>query len=200
MAKKSGKASTPAEKRRKAPKGQVAAADAAEAGDPKAAVVKVGTAEGTAAEAAGIQTAPVEGADPEAPGAEAAADAPGPAPDSAAAPAEACGGSATAEATSRPKGRGKTGAPKTGQVDAAAQPDKLSALDAAAKVLAEAGAALTCQEMIAAMAAGGYWASPGGKTPAATLYSAILRETQTKGARSRFTKAERGKFGLAARG
>ena len=196
MAKKSGKASTPAEKRRKAPKGQVAAADAAEAGDPKAAVVKVGTAEGTAAEAAGIQTAPVEGADPEAPGAEAAADAPGPAPDSAAAPAEACGGSATAEATSRPKGRGKTGAPKTGQVDAAAQPDKLSALDAAAKVLGEIGQAMACHELITAMAENGYWVSPKGQTPAATLYAAILREMQTKAASSRFVKTERGKFAL----
>jgi hypothetical protein len=71
---------------------------------------------------------------------------------------------------------------------------KLSALDAAARVLAEAGTALTCQEMIAAMAAKGYWTSPGGKTPAATLYSAILRELQTKGEKARFRKTERGKF------
>jgi hypothetical protein len=52
---------------------------------------------------------------------------------------------------------------------------------------------MTCQEMIDAMAAKGYWASPGGKTPSATLYSAILREL-TKGAESRFVKTERGKF------
>ena len=32
---------------------------------------------------------------------------------------------------------------------------------------------MNCQEMIEAMAAKGYWKSPGGKTPAATLYSAI---------------------------
>jgi hypothetical protein len=75
---------------------------------------------------------------------------------------------------------------------------KLSALDAAAKVLAEAGTALTCPEMIAAMSAKGYWTSPGGKTPAATLYSAILREVQTKGDAARFRKAERGKFAHAA--
>jgi hypothetical protein len=74
---------------------------------------------------------------------------------------------------------------------------KLSALDAAAKVLAEAGAAMTCPEMIAVMSAKGYWTSPGGKTPAATLYSAILRETQTKGDAARFRKAERGKFAHA---
>ena len=70
---------------------------------------------------------------------------------------------------------------------------------AAAEVLAEAGAAMTCQEMIAAMAAKGYWTSPGGKTPAATPNSAMLKETQTKGTQSRFTKTERGKFDLAAR-
>jgi hypothetical protein len=64
-------------------------------------------------------------------------------------------------------------------------------------VLQEAGQPMTCPEMIEAMAAKGYWTSPGGKTPAATLYSAILRETQTKGDVSRFVRAERGKFGLA---
>lgn len=71
---------------------------------------------------------------------------------------------------------------------------RLSALDAAAKVLEETGQAMTCQELIAAMAEKGYWTSPGGKTPAATLYSAMLRELTAKGAASRFVKAERGKF------
>jgi hypothetical protein len=71
---------------------------------------------------------------------------------------------------------------------------RLSALDAAARVLEEAGQPMTCAEMIAAMAEKGYWASPGGKTPSATLYSAILRELQTKPGTSRFVKTERGKF------
>ncbi len=75
-------------------------------------------------------------------------------------------------------------------------PGKMSALDAAAKVLAEAGEPLTSKAMIDAMAAKGYWTSPGGKTPQATLYAAILREIQTKGADSRFTKTERGHFAL----
>ncbi len=75
-------------------------------------------------------------------------------------------------------------------------PGKLSALDAAAKVLAEAGQPMTSKEMIDAMAAKGYWTSPGGKTPQATLYAAILREIQTKGAEARFTKTERGHFAL----
>jgi hypothetical protein len=73
---------------------------------------------------------------------------------------------------------------------------KLSAIDAAAKVLQEAGTPMTTQEMIAAMAAKGYWSSPGGLTPAATLYSAILREITTKGDAARFQKTERGKFAL----
>jgi len=74
------------------------------------------------------------------------------------------------------------------------QPKKLSALDAAARVLSENGQAMNCQEMIEAMAAKGYWSSPGGKTPSATLYSSILRELKTKGADARFRKTERGKF------
>jgi hypothetical protein len=73
-------------------------------------------------------------------------------------------------------------------------PKKLSALDAAARVLEETGSAMTTGEMIAVMAEKGYWKSPGGKTPAATLYSAILREITTKGKESRFEKTERGKF------
>ena len=73
---------------------------------------------------------------------------------------------------------------------------KLSARDAAAKVLAETDQPMNCQELIAAMAAKGYWTSPGGKTPQATLYSAILRELTVKGKDARFVKTERGKFGL----
>jgi hypothetical protein len=82
------------------------------------------------------------------------------------------------------------------QPDADGQSAKLSAIDAAAKVLAETGQAMNCQELIGAMAAKDYWTSPGGKTPAATLYSAILRELQTKGNDARFVKAARGKFAL----
>jgi len=77
---------------------------------------------------------------------------------------------------------------------AAEQPKKLSVLDAAARVLSESGQAMTCQEMIEAMAAKGYWSSPGGKTPSATLYSSILRELKTKGGDARFRKTERGQF------
>lgn len=74
---------------------------------------------------------------------------------------------------------------------------KLSALDAAAKVLSETGEPMTCREMIEAMAAKGYWTSPGGQTPSATLYSSILRELQQKGKDARFRKTDRGKFASA---
>ena len=77
------------------------------------------------------------------------------------------------------------------------KPKKVSCLDAAAKVLGETGQPMNCQEMIDAMAQKGYWTSPGGQTPAATLYSAILREITTKGTESRFQKTERGKFAIA---
>jgi len=70
----------------------------------------------------------------------------------------------------------------------------LSDLDAAAQLLAGAKQPMNCKELIEAMAAKKLWTSPGGKTPHATLYSAILREMQTKGNDSRFVKAERGRF------
>ncbi len=73
---------------------------------------------------------------------------------------------------------------------------KLSQLDAAAKVLAEAGEPMNTKAMVEKMEAKGYWKSPGGKTPSATLYSAILREIQTKGNDARFKKTDRGHFTL----
>ena len=75
---------------------------------------------------------------------------------------------------------------------------KPSALDAAAKVLGQNGEPMNCQEMIKAMADKGYWTSPGGQTPHATLYSAMLREINVKGKDARFVKTERGKFTLKA--
>jgi hypothetical protein len=95
-----------------------------------------------------------------------------------------------------PKKRKRTESTKADAESAtpAAKAGQLSALDAAARVLEEAGQPMTCAEMITAMAEKGYWTSPGGKTPSATLYSAILRELQTKPGTSRFVKTDRGKF------
>jgi hypothetical protein len=82
--------------------------------------------------------------------------------------------------------RAKRGAQKRG----------LSGLDAAAKVLAEAGEPLNCTTIVEHAFKAGYWWSEG-KTPAATIYAAILREIQKKGDGARFRKVERGKFALA---
>jgi hypothetical protein len=51
--------------------------------------------------------------------------------------------------------------------------------------------------MITAMVEQNLWESPGGKTPHATLYSAILRDLK-RGDESRFVKTERGRFTVRA--
>jgi hypothetical protein len=71
---------------------------------------------------------------------------------------------------------------------------RTSAIDAAFTVLKSAKDPMNTREMIEAMASKKLWTSPGGKTPHATLYSAILREIATKGKDARFKKTERGKF------
>ena len=83
---------------------------------------------------------------------------------------------------------------KTRKKSAGAKAKNLSALDAAAKVLAETSQPKACKELIEAMAQKGYWSSPGGKTPASTLYSGITKEIATKGKDSRFKKTDRGRF------
>jgi len=71
---------------------------------------------------------------------------------------------------------------------------KMSALDAAAQVLAGSKEPMNTKSMIEQMATKGLWTSPAGKTPAATLYAAILREINEKGADARFQKVDRGQF------
>ena len=71
---------------------------------------------------------------------------------------------------------------------------RVSALDAAAQLLAASEVPMRAKEMIAAMEAKGLWKSPGGKTPEATLYAAIIREIAAKGTAARFKKHERGVF------
>ena len=105
--------------------------------------------------------------------------------------AEGLVGSETAPAT------GSTGKPKAKKEKPAPdQPKKMSTLDAAAKVLGESTEPMSAKEMIDAMSAMGYWTSPGGQTPHATLYAAILREINVKGSEARFAKTDRGRFGL----
>ena len=78
--------------------------------------------------------------------------------------------------------------------DGETKPKRLSLLNAAAQVLAESKESMNCQQMVEQVLAKKLW-SGNGKTPAATLYSAILRETR-KGDASRFKKVERGQFAL----
>ena len=80
------------------------------------------------------------------------------------------------------------------KADGEKKPKRTSALDAAAQVLKSASQPMRAQEMIAAMAEQGLWTSPGGKTPHATLYAAIVREIRDKGGEARFRKTERGLF------
>jgi hypothetical protein len=80
--------------------------------------------------------------------------------------------------------------------DADGKPARLSALSAAAKVLAENGQPMSAQELVEAMAGKGYWTSPAGKTPAQTLVSAMLREIAQKGNAARFVKPGRGRFAI----
>ncbi len=77
-------------------------------------------------------------------------------------------------------------------------PKKASGLDAAAEVLSTAGQPMRCKDMVEKMLATGLWKT-GGKTPAATIYSAICREIQTKGGEARFKKLERGLFTTGAK-
>jgi hypothetical protein len=80
------------------------------------------------------------------------------------------------------------------------QPSKrLSALDAAAQLLAglskaEASTGITAPGLIDRMAKARLWTSPGGKTPAATLYAAMIREITKKGPASRFVRVSPGHF------
>ena len=64
-------------------------------------------------------------------------------------------------------------------------------------MLKKSGKPMRSRELITAMAEQGLWTSPGGKTPHATLYAAIIREIAAKGKDARFTKTERGLFGFA---
>src|SRR2546426_7148951 len=101
---------------------------------------------------------------------------------------------APAKGAKAAKAQVKKAAPRAGKSASPAQLKKLSALDAAAKVLGETGKAMNCKELIEAMAAKGYWKSPAGKTPSATLYASLIKEIATKGKESRFRKTDRGTF------
>ena len=99
----------------------------------------------------------------------------------------------TAVAVPKKQRKTKTVATETATEAADAGEKRLSCVSAALKVLGESSEPMNAQELITAMEAKSYWSSPGGKTPHATLYSAILRDL-AKGDESRFVKTERGRF------
>jgi hypothetical protein len=107
-----------------------------------------------------------------------------------------------ARATPAPAANKRTPAPRHAASESPPAPTpastsaakKYSALDAAALVLRASGQPLSCPELIAQMAAQGYWSSPRGQTPASTLYAALVREVQRKGTAARFVKTGPGRF------
>lgn len=103
---------------------------------------------------------------------------------------------ATKKTTKPAKAATKT-ARKAKATKTAVPAEKLSQMAAAERVLAEAVEPLNCLAMVEAMLAKGYWTSPGGKTPASTLYASLLRHIQKHGKAARFIKTDRGLFTLA---
>ncbi|MBC7771666.1 MAG: winged helix-turn-helix domain-containing protein [Pyrinomonadaceae bacterium] len=87
----------------------------------------------------------------------------------------------------------KAGAPKPPKI---AKVKKLGGLDAAAKVLEDAGKPMGCKEIMAEVFSRKLWAT-NGKTPESTVYAAIIREIASKGSESRFKKTARGQFEFA---
>ena len=72
-----------------------------------------------------------------------------------------------------------------------AKPEKKkSLLTAAAEILQQTGEALSAIELIAKVQDAGLWEPQAGKTPANTLYAAILREMNTKD-NPRFARGEK---------
>jgi len=65
---------------------------------------------------------------------------------------------------------------------------KPGCLDAAVRVLQEAGKPMQCGEIVKVALEKGYWQTKGA-TPGATLYAAVLRECVAKGAKARFRRA-----------
>lgn len=73
-----------------------------------------------------------------------------------------------------------------------AKPKRVSGLDLAAKVLADAKEPLQAKAIAERAIAAGWQTT--GKTPHATLYAAMIREIAKKGKDARFVKTDRGLF------
>ena len=102
-------------------------------------------------------------------------------------------GKPATKATRTTKATTKCDTGERGATDA--KQKRLSGLDAAAKILADATEPLGTTTMVERMLDQGLWTTKGA-TPAATIYAAIVRDIQKRGDASRFQKTERGKFAL----
>jgi len=98
--------------------------------------------------------------------------------------------------TATPRKAGIKAAPKKAKKKTPDKLKRLSALDAAAQVLKNAGKPMWVSDLIDAMAEQKLWKSPHGKTPTATLHAAMMREIRRKGDDSRFRKVDCGLFVL----
>jgi hypothetical protein len=77
--------------------------------------------------------------------------------------------------------------------------ERISALDAAARIVSATKKPMTVGEIVARAEEKGLWKSPAGKTPAATVSAAINREIAAKGKDSRFKRADRGLYAAGRR-
>ena len=126
----------------------------------------------------------------------AAQDAPG-----AARPTEASkdAGARAGRATGDPGAKGGQPVAKGGKATCLREDThrQMSLVDAAVSILSQgSGDPMGCKDLVAEAVNRGLWAPRTGKTPASTLYAAILREIAAKGDKSRFVKTERGRFAL----
>jgi hypothetical protein len=109
-----------------------------------------------------------------------------------AAPAADVGPTAKPDAKVVPEAKGKK--PRATKPKGERKPGILTL---AADVLKDAKAPMDCKTIVEKVLAKGLWHTKG-KTPAATLYAAIIREIATKGKEARFHKTDRGMFELSA--
>ncbi|RME99318.1 MAG: hypothetical protein D6773_13115 [Alphaproteobacteria bacterium] len=71
---------------------------------------------------------------------------------------------------------------------------RVSLLDAAATVLADAKEPMQAKAIVERVVERGLWKPGAGKTPHATLHAAMAREIAAKGENARFCKTGRGRF------
>ncbi len=102
---------------------------------------------------------------------------------------------ATPKATT--KAKATKNATRANDAAKATKPKRLSGLDVAAKILAEAKEPLQVKAITERAIAAGW--KTNGKTPHATLYAAMIREISKKGKDARFVKTGRGLFAASGK-